>query len=397
MKITGIRTRGVSVQRLRYNVPHLTLIEVTTDDGLTGLGATWFSYHKVAPLLNDGPDSLARLVVGKEARDVAKLWRRMFQSRWIDGALALGAMGAIDMALWDLAGKESGRPVYQLLGGAIQPRIMAYASSSAFLSSSYEGPGPWRIKSAADLGEESRTYVRQGFKAIKFGWGNYFRPEDEERLAAIRSAIGPDIKLMIDFGNPAYWTPGWNASAAIQAARMLEKYDVFFFEEPMLPFDVEGHAAVAQAVDMNIATGESLCAFHEFEPFITRRAVDILQPDAMQMGITQLHRIACRAEEGGILCIPHSPWSVFAATCHLHVLATVNNGPLIEYPAFASFEEGSLLARTTYVSHYEIVETPPKLVDGYLELPTGPGLGLGQFVPEGIARLQALFDGEERP
>jgi D-galactarolactone cycloisomerase len=321
----------------------------------------------------------------------------MYRSRWIDGALAIGAMGAIDMALWDIIGKAQELPLHTLLGGAIQPRIMVYASSSAFYSSSYEGPGPWRIKPAEDLAEESRVYVRQGFKAIKYGWANYFRPEDEERLAAIREAIGPRIKLMIDFGNPAYRTPGWNAAAAIRAARMLERYDVFFFEEPMLPYDVGGHAAVAEAVDMNISTGESLCAFHEFERFIERRAVDIIQPDAMQMGVTQLHRIAQRAEEAGMLCIPHSPWSVFAATCHLHVLATVNNGPLIEYPAFASFEEGSLIAQTTRVSHYEIVETPPEIRDGYLEPPTGPGLGLGQFVPEGIARLQALFDGEERP
>src|SRR5205085_1847048 len=112
--------------------------------------------------------------------------------------------------------------------------------------------------------------------------------------------------------------------------------------------------------------------------------------DAMQMGITQLHRIALRAEEAGMLCIPHSPWSVFAAMCHLQVLSTVNNGPLIEYPAYASFDEGSLMCETTRVSHQEIVETPPVFLDGYLELPSGPGLGLGQLVPGGVARLQAL-------
>jgi D-galactarolactone cycloisomerase len=394
MKVKTVRILGVSVRRVRSNLPHLTLIEIDTDEGITGIGATWFSHHKVAPLLTDGPDSLDRFVIGRNPLEVGAIWREAYQSRWIDGALAIGAMGAIDMALWDIAGKASGAPVHRLLGGAIHSRVMAYASASAFVSSSYEGSGPWRVKSAERLAQESRSYVQQGFKAIKFGWGNHFEPQDDDRLAAIREAIGPDVRLMIDFGNPAYWSQGWNAAEAIRAARMLEKHGVFFFEEPMLPYDVDGHAAVAREVDINVATGESLCAFHEFEPYLSRQAVDIIQPDAMQMGITQLHRIACRAEEAGMLCIPHSPWSVFAATCHLQVLATVNNGPMIEYPAFASFDEGSLLAETTRVSHYEIVETPPKLEDGYLQLPDSPGLGLGGFRSEGISRLQGLFDGE---
>jgi len=393
LKITGVRLLGVSVRRLKSNAPHLTLIELDTDEGIRGIGATWFSLHKIAPLIADGPDSLDRYVLGRNPLEVEAIWREMYQARWVDGALAIGAMGAIDMALWDLAGKAHGLPVHALLGGAVHRSIMAYASASAFISSSYEGEGPWTIKSAERLAEESRAYVRQGFKAIKFGWGNHFEPSDDDRLAAIRQAIGPDIRLMIDFGNPAYWTPGWNAKAAIRAARMLEKHNVYFFEEPMLPFDADGHAEVARAVDMNIATGESLCGYHEFEPFLKSKAVDIIQPDAMQMGITQLHRIARRAEEAGMLCIPHSPWSVFAATCHLQVLATVNNGPLIEYPAFDSFDEGSLMAETTRMSHYETVETAPRLEDGYLQLPDSPGLGLGGFRPDGIARLQALFDG----
>ena len=127
-----------------------------------------------------------------------------------------------------------------------------------------------------------------------------------------------------------------------------------------------GYPGVAEAVDINISTGESLAAYHEFAAYIERRAVDIIQPDALQMGVTQLHRIARSAEAAGMLCVPHSPWSVFAATCHLQVLSTVNNGPLIEYPAFASFEEGSILARSTHLAHEAIVETPPKMCDGYL-------------------------------
>lgn len=393
MKITGVRVLGVRSCRVPSNLPHLTLIEVLSDAGITGIGATWYAHHKVAPLLTDGHDALERLVIGRDPRQIRRTWDELYRLQCIDGALAIGALGAIDMALWDIAGKAAGAPLHTLLGGALHSRIMAYASSSAFLSSSYEGSGPWQMKSAAQLAAECRIYVQEGFRAVKFGWGNNFSPADEERLAAIREAIGPDVKLMIDFGSPAYWSPAWNATAAVRAARLLERYDVYFFEEPMPPFDVEGHATVAASANINISTGESLAAYHDFEAYIDRRAVDVIQPDAMQMGITQLERIARRAQDAGMLCIPHSPWSVFAATCHLQVLSTVNNGPLIEYPAFASFEPGSALSRSTFTSHYEIVETPPRLVDGFLELPTGPGLGLGAFVPDGIARLASLHDG----
>src|SRR5262249_9785546 len=151
-----------------------------------------------------------------------------------------------------------------------------------------------------------------------------------------RAAIGPGVRLMVDFGCPAYWTPAWNVSAAVRAARVLEKHDVFFFEEPMLPFDVDGFAALSAATDVNVATGESLTLAHEFWPLTERRAVDVVQPDAAQMGITQLLEVARRAEAAGILCVPHGPWSPLTVAAHLHVLATLSNGPLIEYPAPSS-------------------------------------------------------------
>src|SRR5437773_2051822 len=99
MKVTAIRVLGVSVLRLRSNLPHLTLIEIDTDDGITGIGATWFSHHKVAPLITDGPDSLDRLVIGRDPLETGAIWQDMYRGRWVDGALAIGAMGAIDMAL----------------------------------------------------------------------------------------------------------------------------------------------------------------------------------------------------------------------------------------------------------------------------------------------------------
>jgi L-alanine-DL-glutamate epimerase-like enolase superfamily enzyme len=238
------------------------------------------------------------------------------------------------------------------------------------------------------MANESREYVRQGFKAIKFGWGNHFGPEGEESLAAIREAIGPDTRLMLDFGCPAYLAPGWNVKDAIKVSKLLEKYDIFFLEEALRPYDVEGFAAFTRQSPINIATGESLTTVREFQSFIDRRAVDVVQPDAQQMGITQFLRVAQRSEEAGIPCIPHCPWTVMAVAAHLNVLATTVNGTMIEYPGFANFEEGSFQQTRVEAMHSKVIEKPLKLIDGYLQLPDSPGLGLGNYVTDEVLALR---------
>jgi len=386
MRITGIRVRG---GRLR----HLSFVEVTTDEGLIGIGSAGSPSQVIAPIAVDAPGSLLDLVRGEDPRDTEALWRRMFQGwqasrgRGGEGGLAVNAMAAVDMALWDLKGKIANEPLYRTLGGAVQPRVMAYASATAFTADSVTA-GRWVQKSTEALVEECATYRRRGFKAVKFGWANYFSPADAEKMAAIREALGPGVRLMFDFGCPAYWTPGWNVAAAVRAARILEKVDAYFFEEPMSPQDVEGHAALAAVVDVNIATGESLSTLSEFRRYIERRAVDILQPDAAQIGVTQFHAVARSCEQAGILVVPHSPWSAVVVAAHLHLLSGIGNGPLVEYPA-PSLLEGSG-GRITRLAHESIVERPLELRDGYLQPTDRPGLGLGNYVPEALDEIEAV-------
>lgn len=372
-----------------------TLVEVWAD-GATGIGLTQSAYEYIAPIIERGPYPLAPLLIGEDPREPRRLWSRMFtgfgaaKGRGSEGGLAVNAMAALDMATWDLAGKVQGLPLHRLLGGAVRESIPAYASSSLFISSSYERGGTeadWAAKTPDHLLAECRRYVREGFRAVKFGWGNHFESADEDRLAAIREGLGPDVKLMLDFGCPAYWTPGWNAASAIRAARLLERYGVFFLEEPMPPQDVAGHRAVADAVALNVATGESLTLIDEFVRYIDARAVDIVQPDAAQIGITQLVDVARRAEPVGILCVPHSPWSALCVAAHSQVCLTVRNSALVEYPAMASFEAGSTTAAATAFYQWELVETPPQLEDGLLYPFDGPGLGLGGFRTDALERI----------
>ena len=141
---------------------------------------------------------------------------------------------------------------------------------------------------------------------------------------------------MVDIGCcPGYWTPGWDADAAIAAGRMLEEVDAFFMEEPMPPHDVEGHARVQAGTRTRVATGESLTMTHEFERYIEADAISVVQPDAGQMGITQVTAVARAADEAGMYVAPHSPWSAVLVAAHLAVQSTIRGGVLVEFPALA--------------------------------------------------------------
>ena len=374
------------------------LVRVETDDGISGIGSTAAPVPQITAVVEIGAASLKPLLIGEDPTEAGRLWRKMYEvsqaqrGRGGDGGVAVNAMAAVDMALWDIAGKASGVPVYKLLGGAVKTRVMVYASTSrSDRRTASRGPGQGRrMKTAEEMAMESREYVEQGFKAIKFGWGNHFDSEGQDSLAAVRDTIGPDIRLMLDFGVPDYLAEGWSARDALKVSRLLEKYDIYFLEEALEPHDVDGFAALTRESPVRIATGESLTTVREFQQLIERRAVDIVQPDAQQMGITQFWRVAQMAEDAGILCIPHCPWTGMAAAAHLNVLATTGNGAMIEYPGFASFERGSATQVRTDAMHNRVIETPLELVNGFLELPQRPGLGLGNYVADAVAELESL-------
>ena len=394
MKITDVR---VVSKGLRSGAP--VLVEVATDEGITGVGSTSASVSVISALIEDEFDGLKGLLIETDPTDPNMAWHRMFSSgnrgRAGEGGVALNAMGAIDMTLWDIAGKAAGFPIYKLRGGAVQDRIMVYASGTAFDRGLMERTGEWRHKPTEVLVDEALENLSHGFKAMKFGWGNYFSERDYDDIEAVRDAVGPDMKLMLDFGSPAYLDGLWTVKEAVQVAERLEEYDIYFFEEALHPHDVDGFETLTEHSPIRIATGESLTTVRDFQAFIERQALDIVQPDAQQMGLSQFARVAEQAEEAGILCIPHGPWSAFLVAAHLQVLCTLTNCPMIEYPAPA-VERGSRREGLVEAMHEKVIETPMVVRDGYLELPEGSGLGLGNFVHEAIEELTAKFGGDAR-
>ena len=388
MKITDISVISKRLPRAP------ALVQVDTDEGISGVGATSAPVSVITAMIENEAEGLRSMFIGEDPTNTNLAWQSTAggskRGRSGEGGVAINAMGAIDMALWDIAGKARDVPIYKLLGGAVQPEVMVYASATAFNRRLMEETGEWEHKSTEELVRESQENVAHGFKAMKFGWGNYFDQQDLEALDAIREVIGPDIELMLDFGSPAYLEEGWNVKDAIRVSEVLDEFDVFFLEEPLHPYDFEGFATLTEASPIKIATGESLTTVRDFQQFIEGRAVDIVQPDAQQIGITQFCRVAQRAEEAGIPCIPHGPWTAFTVAAHLNVLATLNNGIMIEYPSPA-IERGSVTESMVMAMHDKVIETPLELRDGYLQLPDSPGLGLGGFVPEAIAELESQF------
>ena len=302
---------------------------------------------------------------------------KMVQAIEWQGGLALNAAGALDMALWDLAGKARDLPLYKLFGGEVQPKVMVYASGTAFDLSNYQPGTEPPLKSPKQLAAEAGECVKLGFRAVKFGWGDHFAPQDQERLAAIREAIGPDVRLMVDFGCPAYFGAGITPKSAARIASLLETYDVYFLEEPLAPHDAEGHAALSRQTRTRIASGEMLCHGYEFDRFLDRHAVDVIQPDAYRIGVSEMLRVTRRANELGILCVPHSPWSALALAAHVNVLATMPNGVMTEFPAPSLFRDTRRHGEMVRINNQQIVSDALQPENGFISLPRLPGLWSG--------------------
>ena len=343
------------------------LVKLITDDGIVGWGEGLSGPS--AALVHDG---FAPLLLDADPMQRNGLWQRMFQTLYNgNDAVGIGgsAISAVDTALWDIAGKASGLPVSALLGGRVRDRIAVYAtglyySEECLAAASSRSPFP------QGLLDEARMYMELGFAGMKTKVGGLPLAQDVRRVAAIRDAIGPDIFLMVD-ANQAY-----NATTAIRIGLELAALDIFWFEEPVNARDVESYLQVKCALPMAIAGGENLRTRYEFKDYIGRRAVDIVQPDVMNVGgITEMHRVASMANAFGILCNPHVWGSPVMIAASLHVAAAVPECPPARVPRPYQQEPVMEFDRTPSPIREGIAE-PFDQTGGFLDVPTGPGLGV---------------------
>jgi D-galactarolactone cycloisomerase len=316
------------------------IVRVFTDEGLTGYGEA-FAYGAPLAVCNVIDESLAPLLLGQSALRIEALVDLMHRGTMIYGrrGLAMFAISGVEIALWDLLGKARGAPVCELLGGAVRPRLPAYASLL-------------RYDSPVEVGRACRHYVAQGFRMLKL------HQTDVESVRAAREAVGDKVELMLDTNCP--WTP----AEAIAMTRALAPYRLFWLEEPVWPpEDYRGLAEVARATDTPIALGENESTLFGFREIVAQGAADILQPSVTKVGgISELRKIAALAQAANLPVAPHSFYVGPGLAATLHVAAAMGGAMPVEFPT--GRHETSLLAR------------PIAARDGMVEVPTGPGLGV---------------------
>lgn len=371
MKITNVELFVLRSPGL-YNNPegseeplgptYMGLLKVSTDAGICGYSdmETSASVAKAAVeapkwSTEDGMqcfDGLASLLVGENPLETERLWYRMFRGSIYYGrrGVAIQAISAIDIALWDIAGKFYQQPVHILLGAKWRDRVRAYGST-LFRAT------PHHIREAV------KQYIDEGFTAVKFGWGVFGKDPalDVKLVEAARQELGDERDLLVDTG----WFRERTAKQAIQVVRSLEPYRPFLIEELLHPEDYQGYRYVAESVDTLIACGEQEATEWGFRQLIEDGKVDVVQPDLTRCGgFTTARKIAHMAEMANILLIPHSWSSDLLTAASLQLCAFLRRAPFVEF----STSEGPL-SRT-------LVREPLRMVDGYLKVPDGPGLGV---------------------
>ena len=321
MKITSVRSvlvriplqRPVRIATREVHGREFVLVFVQTEDGLQGIGYTYAGTVGGTMVRTAVDDVLKPLLLNSDAGLIERHWAAMFQEGLLVGrrGALLRAISAVDIALWDLAGKRAGIPLYRLLGG-YQAEVPAYASGGYYL----EGKGP------DGLAREMERYLRAGFTSVKIKVGGVSIEEDVSRVRAARNAIGPNVRLALDANN-AYKS----VSEAVRAGEAFQPYDIWWFEEPLAPDNIPGQAEVARAVGIPVATGEIHQTRWDFRDLITHQAAEILQPDAGVLGgVSEWMKVAHTAASYDIPVAPH--WH---ADLHVHLVGAVSNALAVEY------------------------------------------------------------------
>ncbi len=341
---------------------YMGLVKVSTDRGICGY-SDMETCAGVAKACVDAPrwsreegmecfDGLASLVTGENPLEVERLWYRMYRGSIYYGrrGVAIQAISAIDIALWDICGKVYGQPVCILLGGKWRDKVRAYGSTLF-------RPTPQAMREAV------KSYVGDGFTAIKFGWGVFGRDmaTDIKLVEAAREELGAGRDLLVDTG----WFVERTPKEAIQVVRALQPFQPYLIEELLHPEDYDGYRQVAEAVDTRIACGEQEATEWGFQQLIERGRVDVLQPDLTRCGgFTVARKIVHMAERANRLVIPHSWSSDLLTAASLHLAAFQRRAPFVEF----STSQGPLSRL--------LVKDPLRMEDGFLRVPEAPGLGV---------------------
>lgn len=357
-RISRIETYIVGARWCNWVFAH-----VFTDDGLAGVGEGTCEFQPqavVAAIQQLG----RRVAIGQSAFQIEKLVLECFRNEFARGGPILNsAMGAIEMACWDIVGKALDRPIYDLLGGRLYDCLPAYANA-------WYGAGAGRDGIAG----AARQVAAKGYRGLKFDpFANAGRDPPARALAdaidivaAVRDAVGPHMDILIDAHGR--FSPG----TAIRVARDLERLDVFWFEEPTDPENVQALAKIGRSMKVRLATGERCYTRYHLQALLATNEVAVLQPDPIHVGgILEAKKIAAIADAQYVPVSFHNPFGPVATAACIQLDAMTTN--FIMQESFCEW---------TPPWRFDLVEQPPRPVAGHYEIPTLPGLGIGEFRPE---------------
>jgi galactonate dehydratase len=351
----ALKIRDVRPFLVGVGTRNLCFVKVTTEDGLTGWGEAY----------SVGPDEATAAtirdfrewLVGQDPRNIEYLWSTMYNfTRFPGGAVINAAISGIEQALWDIAGKAAGLPVYMLLGGKCRNKIRTYQSA--------EGATPQLLAESA-----KRLREKYGYTAIKAAphpgnshslpWNAVIRAVSQ-RAEALRNTLGPDIDLAFD----AHAT-NFEPVHAFQVAEALKPVRPFWIEEPIRMENVEALQNLKQKIQIPLATGECLYTKYDFREILSAQAADIVQPDVcLAGGVMELKKIAAMAQAHYVVIAPHNPMGPLATVVNLHFAASTPNFLILEYiPDDVSPRK-------------DLINDPVVVKDGYLEIPDRPGWGV---------------------
>ena len=348
----------MQISRGGFNVRNHTLVEVQTDEGITGLGEGIGNAHLVKAILEE---QIGDLAIGLDPFNIETVRKTLIDSQvyFERKGSAICAASAIEMACWDIKGKALNVPVYQLLGGLYHDKLEAYASDIYWESD---------IKA---MGTYAERIVDQGFKTVKAHIGYKSPKEDLERVWILRKAIGEQTNLMIDLN------AGYNHFHAYQAANLWSEFNLTWLEEPLSPNHTEALADLRNRTDIPIAAGENEFQLYGFKELFERHAVDIAMPDIGRVGgLQETKNICTLAEAYGIPVSPHNFSSGILLAASIHLMASTPNTIFLEYDSSQN------------AVYEELLTEPLQFKDGQIEVPQNPGLGV--HLPEDIIRVYAV-------
>jgi D-galactarolactone cycloisomerase len=336
------------------------IVEVTTDEEVTGWGESLchgLQPPQIAAAVVDS--ALKPIVIGQDPFDVDVLWERMYNLTRPFGQKGAvpNAISAVDIALWDCIGRALGKPIHKLLGGAYRTSVKPYATGF------YRVEGKKYPEAAI---QEAQGHIRKGFTAMKLKIG-FGVEQDVEYVLAVREAVGPNVVLMLD-ANHAY-----NLSAARRILKEIESAKIHWFEEPISPEDINGYRELKDVTATYLAAGENEFTKYGFREWISRRAVDVLQPDLCSSGgFTECKKILALAQAWHMMLVPHVWGSGIGLAASLQFLATVPPAPLALNPIEPMLEYD----QSSHPFRHELIFSAIQMENGSVAVPCKPGIGV---------------------